>query len=56
VAFRTEGLKNLVEEIGNIVEQVANKYNVAVCTVGGYTAEIFMPYGSNSWNKILFHV
>ncbi|WP_101473605.1 antitoxin [Fusobacterium sp.] len=42
VAFRTEGLKNLVEEIGNIVEQVANKYNVAVCTVGGYTAEIFM--------------
>ena len=40
--FRTKGLKNLVEEIGNMVDIVGNKYNVAVCTVGGYTAEIFM--------------
>ena len=40
--FRTKGLKNLVEEVGDIVEQVGNKYNIAVCTVGGYTAEIFM--------------
>lgn len=42
IEFKTEGLKNLVEEIGNIVDRVSNKYNVAVCTVGGYTAEIFM--------------
>ena len=42
VEFRTEGLKNLVEEISNIVDKVINKYNIAVCTVGGYTAEIFM--------------
>lgn len=40
--FRTVGLRNLVEEIGNIVNKVPSKYNVAVCTVGGYTAEIFM--------------
>lgn len=40
--FRRKGLKNLVEEVGDIVESVGNKYNVAVCTVGGYTAEIFM--------------
>ena len=40
--FRIKGLRNLVEEVGDIVEQVGNKYNIAVCTVGGYTAEIFM--------------
>lgn len=40
--FKTIGLKNLVEEVSNIVKQVGNRYNVAVCTVGGYTAEIFM--------------
>lgn len=42
IEFRRKGLRNLVEEVGNIVEFVGNKYNVAVCTVGGYTAEIFM--------------
>lgn len=40
--FKTKGLRNLVEEVGNMVDTVGNKYNVAVCTVGGYTAEIFM--------------
>lgn len=42
IEFKTKGLRNLVEEIGNIVDTVGNKYNVSVCTVGGYTAEIFM--------------
>lgn len=40
--FKTQGLKNLVEGIGDIVESVGSKYNVALCTVGGYTVEIFM--------------
>ena len=40
--FRTEGLTNLTEEIRNMVNKIGNKYNVAVCTVGGYKAEIFM--------------
>lgn len=42
IEFKTKGLKNLVEEIGNIVDSVKNRYNIAVCTVGGYTAEIFI--------------
>lgn len=42
IEFKTIGLRNLVEEIGDIVNQVPSKYNIAVCTVGGYTAEIFM--------------
>lgn len=39
--FKIVGIRNLVDEIANIVNSVPSKYNVAVCTVGGYTAEIF---------------
>lgn len=40
--FKTIGLRNLNEEIRNIANKIGNRYNVAVCTVGGYKAEIFM--------------
>ena len=40
--FKTVGLRGLNEEIRNIANKIGNRYNVAVCTVGGYKAEIFM--------------
>lgn len=40
--FKTIGLRGLNEEVRNIANRIGNRYNVAVCTVGGYKAEIFM--------------